>query len=93
VRKTLDNVKLFFIKLYDRIFNTNYYAKYNSINVISCKVKSVKVRIKPECNNKVMDIMVYFKSGKSASYSGNLSNHKMPIKYRNYIATIMKEVK
>lgn len=55
------------------------------------KVKSVKVRIKPECNNKVMDIMVYFKSGKSASYSGNLSNHKMPIKYRNYIATIMKE--
>ena len=57
------------------------------------KVKSVKVRIKPECNNKVMDIMVYFKSGKSASYSGNLSNHKMPIKYRNYITAIMKEVK
>ena len=57
------------------------------------KVQSVKVRTRPDWDNRVIDITVYFKSGKSASYSGSLSNHKMPIKYRNYIATIMKEVK
>jgi hypothetical protein len=57
------------------------------------KVESVKVRTRPDWDNKVIDIIVYFKSGKSASYSGSLSNHKMPTKYRNYITKIMKEVK
>ena len=57
------------------------------------KVQSVKVRTRPDWDNRVIDITVYFKSGKSASYSGSLSNHKMPTKYRNYINEIMKEVK
>ena len=41
--------------------------------------------------NKLSDITVYYKSGKSATFSGSLSNHKMPIKYRNYVKQILKQ--
>lgn len=41
--------------------------------------------------NKLRDITIYYKSGKSATFSGSLSNHKMPIKYRNYIKQILKQ--
>ena len=57
------------------------------------KVQSVKVRTRPDWNNRVIDITIYYKSGKSASFSGGLSNHKMPIKYKNYVTKIMKEAK
>ena len=56
------------------------------------KVAEIRVQCK-EDNKQVQNILVKFHNGKSSTYSGNLSNHKMPIKYRNYIATIMKEIK
>lgn len=57
------------------------------------KIESVKVRTRPEWNNRVVDITIYFKSGRTATYDSTLSNHRMPTKYRNYITKIMKEVK
>ena len=42
--------------------------------------------------NKVIDITIYFKTNRIATYSGNLSNHKMPPKYRKYIKEAMKKI-
>ena len=56
------------------------------------KVEKVIVRIKPDWNNRVIDIMVYFKSGRIATYDSGLSNHRMPLKYRTYIKEIIKRI-
>lgn len=55
------------------------------------KVDRIMLKYKPEWN-KLMDITVFYRSKRCATYSGNLSNHKMPIKYRNYVKQAMKEI-
>ncbi len=52
------------------------------------KVKEIKLSYK-EGTTKIDNILVKFHSGKSSMYSGNLSNHKMPPKYKKYVAEIM----
>jgi hypothetical protein len=52
------------------------------------KVAEIRVQCK-EDNKQVQNILVKFHSGKSSAYSGNLSNHKMPPKYKKYVAEIM----
>jgi hypothetical protein len=52
------------------------------------KVAEIRVQCK-EDNKQVQNILVKFHSGKSSTYSGNLSNHKMPPKYKKYVAEIM----
>jgi hypothetical protein len=67
--------------------------RYITAKVQDEKVEKIILRIRPEWNNSVVDITVYFKSKRIATYDSVLSNHRMPIKYRNYIKEIMKEVK
>lgn len=52
------------------------------------KVAEIRVQRK-EDNKQVQNILVKFHTGKSSTFSGNLSNHKMPPKYKKYIAEIM----
>ena len=52
------------------------------------KVAEIRVQCKAD-NKQVQNILVKFHSGKSSTYSGNLSNHKMPPKYKKYVAEIM----
>ena len=56
------------------------------------KVEKIGLKIRPDWDNRIIDITVYYKSGRCASFSGNLSNHKMPIKYRNYVKQIIKNI-
>ena len=57
------------------------------------KVEKIGLKIRPEWDNRLMGITVYYKSGRVTSFSGSLSNHKMPIKYRNYVKQIIKNIK
>ena len=57
------------------------------------KVDRVILKRRPNWNNRVIDITIFFKSHRVATYSGNLSNHKMPPKYRKYITEIEKKLK
>ena len=52
------------------------------------KVAEIRVQCK-EDSKQVQNILVKFHNGKSSTYSGNLSNHKMPPKYKKYVAEIM----
>ena len=52
------------------------------------KVAEIRVQCKAD-NKQVQNTLVKFHSGKSSTYSGNLSNHKMPPKYKKYVAEIM----
>jgi hypothetical protein len=58
-----------------------------TVSVTDEKVKEISLRYNTDWN-KLIDITVGFHSGRLASYNGTLSNHKMPIKYRNYIKQI-----
>ena len=58
-----------------------------TVSVTDEKVKEISLKYNTDWN-KLIDITVKFHSGRLASYNGALSNHKMPIKYRNYIKQI-----
>ena len=60
-----------------------------TVSVTDEKVKEISLKYNTNWN-KLIDITVRFYSGRLASYSSALSNHKMPIKYRNYIKQIEK---
>ena len=52
------------------------------------KVKEIRIQLKAD-TKQVQNILVKFHTGKSSTFSGNLSNHKMPPKYKKYVAEIL----
>ena len=55
------------------------------------KVRNVRVVLHEDYT--VDRIDVYYHSNRSYSYSGNLSGHRMPYKYRTYILEAKKQFK